>query len=133
MGDNLSQAIVVTSTTSLYDTIVTLFTEDVGTILVAEDGYLQGVVSRKDLLRATLGQNDPHTVPISMIMTPMSKVIYVIPQETLVDAAQKMAEYEVDCLPVLTEHHESGRKRFKIVGRVSKTTVVKVFLECSRK
>lgn len=131
--DVLSQAIVVTPTTSLYDTIVSIFTEDVGTILVAEEGNLQGIVSRKDLLRATMGQTDPHALPISMIMTPVSKVIYVNPKDSLVDAAQKMAEYEVDCLPVLTVSLQEGKKVYKIIGRVSKTTVVKVFLECSRK
>ena len=52
--DVLSQAVIVSPETNLYDTIVTIFTEDVGTILVCEDSYLQGVVSRKDLLRASI-------------------------------------------------------------------------------
>ena len=51
VSDVLSQAVVVNGDTSLYDTIVTLFTEDVGTILVCDGSYLMGVVSRKDLLR----------------------------------------------------------------------------------
>ena len=131
VSDVLSQAVVVNGDTSLYDTIVTLFTEDVGTILVCDGSYLMGVVSRKDLLRASMGQTDSHTMPISMIMTPVSKVITVEPTDTLVEAAQKMIDYEVDCLPVVVREDVENKKRLKVVGRVSKTTVTKVFLECS--
>ena len=131
VSDVLSQAVVVNGDTSLYDTIVTLFTEDVGTILVCDGSYLMGVVSRKDLLRASMGQTDSHTMPISMIMTPVSKVIAVEPTDTLVEAAQKMIDYEVDCLPVVVREDVGNKKRLKVVGRVSKTTVAKVFLECS--
>ena len=131
VSDVLSQAVVVNGDTSLYDTIVTIFTEDVGTILVCDDSYLVGVVSRKDLLRASMGQTDSHTMPIYMIMTPVSKVITVEPTDTLVEAAQKMIDYEVDCLPVIVREDVENKKRLKVVGRVSKTTVTKVFLECS--
>ena len=131
VSDVLSQAVVVNGDTSLYDTIVTIFTEDVGTILVCDDSYLVGVVSRKDLLRASMGQTDSHTMPISMIMTPVSKVITVEPTDTLVEAAQKMIDYEVDCLPVVVREDVENKKRLKVVGRVSNTTVTKVFLECS--
>ena len=125
--DVLSQAVIVSPETNL--------TEDVGTILVCEGSYLQGVVSRKDLLRASIGQTDAHTMPISMIMTPVSKVITVEPSDSLAVAAQKMIDYEVDCLPVIVreddESQDSPKKRLKVVGRVSKTTVTKAFLECS--
>ena len=131
VSDVLSQAVVVNGDTSLYDTIVTIFIEDVGTILVCDDSYLVGVVSRKDLLRASMGQTDSHTMPISMIMTPVSKVITVEPTDTLVEAAQKMIDYEVGCLPVVVREDVENKKRLKVVGRVSKTTVAKVFLECS--
>ena len=131
VSDVLSQAVVVSGETSLYDTIVTIFTEDVGTILVCDDSYLVGVVSRKDLLRASMGQTDSHAMPISMIMTPVSKVITVEPTDTLVEAAQTMIDYEVDCLPVVVREDVGNKKRLTVVGRVSKTTVAKVFLECS--
>ena len=118
VSDVLSQAVVVSGETSLYDTIVTIFTEDVGTILVCDDSYLVGVVSRKDLLRASMGQTDSHAMPISMIMTPVSKVITVEPSDTLVEAAQKMIDYEVDCLPVVVREDVGNKKRLKVVGRV---------------
>ena len=118
---------------SLDDTIVMMFTEDVGTLLVCEDGYLVGLVSRKDLLRAAIGQNDPNTMPISMVMTPASKVIWVGPEDSVVDAAQRMIDYEIDCVPVIEREDVDGRRKLKVVGRVSKTSIVKVFLECGLK
>lgn len=120
VSDVLSQAVVVSGETSLYDTIVTIFTEDVGTILVCDDSYLVGVVSRKDLLRASMGQTDSHAMPISMIMTPVSKVITVEPTDTLVEAAQKMIDYEVDCLPVVVREDVGNKKRLKVVAACRK-------------
>jgi len=132
ISDILSQAIVVTPTTSLYDTIVMMFTEDVGSLLVCEDGYLQGIVSRKDLLRASLGHNDTSSMPISMIMTPASKVINVALTDHAVDAAYKMIKYEVDCLPVVKVEIVNQKELYKVIGRVSKTSITKLFLECCR-
>ena len=104
-------------------------------VIVSPETNLQGVVSRKDLLRASMGQTDPHTMPISMIMTPVSKLIVVEPSDSLAVAAQKMIDYEVDCLPVVVreddESQDNPKRRLKVVGRVSKTTVTKAFLECS--
>lgn len=129
--DVLSQAVVVSQDMSLYDTIVTIFTEDVGTLLVCEDGYLIGIVSRKDLLRASIGQNNQTTVPVSMIMTPVSKIIVVSPTDTVVEAAQKLIDYEVDCLPVVEKEMEGNKKKYRVVGRISKTNITKLYLECS--
>lgn len=130
--DVLSTAVVVSPETSLYDSIVTIFTEDVGTLLVCDQGYLQGILSRKDLLRASMGQNHLNSVPASMIMTPVSKVIYVTPEDSVAEAAQKMIEYEVDCLPVIENPKGHSKKNYKVVGRISKTNITKLYLECSQ-
>ena len=129
--DCMSSPAIVSVTASAYDAAVLLFTQDIGTVFVGTKEDVLGVVSRKDLLRASMGQTDSHTMPISMIMTPVSKVITVEPTDTLVEAAQKMIDYEVDCLPVVVREDVENKKRLKVVGRVSKTTVAKVFLECS--
>lgn len=130
--DVMAQAVAVGPSTNLYDTIVTMFTEDVGTVLVCEDGFLVGLVSRKDLLRAAIGKNDPKAMPISMIMTPTSKIIGCTSDDTVVEAAQHMVDYEVDCLPVLEEVEEGTRKRYKVLGRISKTTITKLLLEFAK-
>ncbi len=132
VGDYLSVAVAVMPSTSLYDTIVMMFTEDVGTLLVCEEGYLQGIVSRKDLLRATLGKNDLTSIPISMIMTPVSKLIFSTPNEMVIEAAQRMIDYEVDCLPVVEKEELNGKKKYKVLGRISKTSVTKLIVELGR-
>lgn len=133
VGQVMAQAVAVTADTNLYDTIVTMFTEDVGTVLICDEGHLLGLVSRKDLLRAAIGQNDPKTMPISMIMTPVSKMISCHVEDSVVEAAQRMIDYEVDCLPVVELETENSRRRYKVLGRVSKTTVTKLFLDCGVK
>jgi len=56
-----SVPVVVMEDVSVYDAIVALFTEDVGTLfIVNSDGYLEGAVSRKDLLKVALGRGDLH-------------------------------------------------------------------------
>lgn len=76
--DIQSVPVVVQTDTSVYDTIVTMFLEDVGTLIVVEaGGILAGVVSRKDLLRAALGQADFHKIPVSVIMTRMPNVVFL--------------------------------------------------------
>ena len=47
VSDVLSQAVVVNGDTSLYDTIVTLFTEDVGTILVCDGSPSRCGISKR--------------------------------------------------------------------------------------
>ena len=130
VGSVMTRAVAVAPDTNLYDTIVTIFTEDVGTLLVCEDGYLVGVVSRKDLLRASIGQNDQKRMPVSMVMTPASKVIMVYPEDSAVEAAQRMIDYEVDCLPVVEKPESTGKRRYKVLGRISKTNITKLFLDC---
>ena len=49
VGQVMAQAVAVTADTNLYDTIVTMFTEDVGTVLICDDGFLLGLVSRKEI------------------------------------------------------------------------------------
>jgi CBS domain-containing protein len=67
-----------------------------------------------------------------MVMTPASKLIYVRPDEKALVAAQRMIEYEVDCLPVvnLLDTEEEDRKELQIVGRISKTNITRLFVEC---
>ena len=109
-----------------------MFTEDVGTVFVGTDNILAGVVSRKDLLKTALGNNDLKALPVRMVMTPSSKLIYVEPQEQALVAAQRLMEYEVDCLPVVhvLDRDEEDRKELQIVGRISKTNITRLFVEC---
>jgi len=121
---------VITEGTSVYDAIVTLFLTDVGTLFVTgEDGSLTGLVSRKDLLKIAVGNADIHKMPVGIVMTRMPNIITVTPEESAYEAAKKIVDHQVDALPVVKVIIEGNREKFKIVGKVTKTTITKLFVE----
>ncbi len=119
--------IVIDETKSLYDAIVLMFLEDISSIYVTDKGRLSGVVSRKDLLKSSIGGMDLNKIPVGMAMTRMPNLITVRPEDNILDAANKLIEHEVDSLPVIEEIGEE--KEIKIVGRVTKTTITRLFVE----
>lgn len=125
--DVMSVPIIIDESTSLYDAVVLMFIEDVGSIYVTNEGYLAGVISRKDLLRNAIGGTDLHKVPIGVIMTRMPNLIYVTKDETVLSAAIKIMEHEIDSIPVVEEAENS--KYLKVIGRISKTTITRIFVE----
>lgn len=129
VSDIKSVPVSVKESTSVYDAIVTIFLENVGTLFVVEDEALKGVISRKDLLKAAMGGGDLNTIPVGIIMTRMPKIVYCTEDDSLFDAAEKIIEHEVDCVPVVIPLPEG---RLKAVGRVSKTNITKAILEISK-
>ena len=127
-----SMPIVVEEQTSLYDSIVTLFLEDVGTIYVVSQGFLVGVVSRKDFLKSIMGGIEINKVPVGLIMTRMPNIIMTFPEETALEAAIKIIEHEVDSLPVVEKTKKNGKEYYKVVGKVSKTSITRLFVELGR-
>lgn len=122
--------VVVSEETTIYDAVVTLFLEDVGTIYVHSDGLLTGVVSRKDFLKVALGKTDIYKVPVGVIMTRMPNIAYVRDEDSAYDAASKIIQHEVDSVPVVEPvTTESGKKGFKITGKVSKTNITRLFYD----
>ena len=98
-----SVPIVVDEESSIYDAIVTLFLEDVSSIFVTSNGFLTGVVSRKDFLKNAIGGLDLNKTPIGVIMTRMPNIVVTKPEETILDAAMKIIDHEVDSIPVVEE------------------------------
>ncbi len=124
-----SLPINVSENTSVYDAIVTLFLENVGTLFVVEDDALKGVISRKDLLKSAMGGKDLTSIPVGVIMTRMPKIVYCTEDDSIIDAAEKIIENEVDCVPIITNMPNGKIKAF---GRISKTNITKVLLEISK-
>lgn len=125
-----AQPVIIKEDTSAYDAIVTLFLRDVGTLFVVqEDESLVGVVSRKDLLKIAIGNADITKIPVSIIMTRMPNIVTVTPEESALDAAIKIVEQAVDALPVVTIDKVQDRTIYKVVGKVTKTTITKLFVE----
>lgn len=129
VNDLKSRPAVVDEKTSVYDTIVMMFLEDVSLICVTSDNYLVGVVSRKDLLKAAIGRSDINNIPVGIIMTRMPNVIMASPNEPIYEAAVKILERQIDALPVVEELIVEGKPKFKVVGRISKTNITKLFVE----
>lgn len=129
--DFKSVPIVVKDETSVYDAVVVMFIEDVGTLfVVGEDGILEGVVSRKDLLKIALGQVNIHKIPINVMMTRMPNIITAFLDEPVLDAAKKIIDYQVDALPVVRPKESGPNKgKLEVVGRITKTNITKLFVE----
>lgn len=127
--DIMTPAIIVTEETSVYDTIVTIFLEDVGTIFVTNNNCLSGVISRKDLLKNAIGGVDINKVPVGIIMTRMPNVIIVKQEDSVLDAAKKIIEHEVDSLPVVEMEIVDNKEIYKILGKLSKTNITKLFVD----
>jgi CBS domain-containing protein len=121
--DHQGVPIVVPEQSCAYDAVVTLFLEDVGSLFVVrDDGQLAGVVSRKDLLKVTIGKNDLHQLPISMVMTRMPNIATVTPDDSLLYAAELLIRFQVDSLPVIRQDADAAPI---LVGRITKTTIVR--------
>ncbi|SMO50164.1 helix-turn-helix transcriptional regulator [Melghirimyces algeriensis] len=124
--DRKSIPVVCREDTSVYDAICTMFLEDVGTLFVLkENGILVGVVSRKDLLKSSMGNQDLQSIPVGVVMTRMPNIITCHPEESLLSAASKLIGNQVDALPVVKEETDG----LEVVGRITKTTITKAFVE----
>lgn len=77
----LSTPIIVRETATIQDAVVTLFLQNVGTLVICdEESRMAGVASRKDFLKVTLGNPAAATMPVSMVMTRRTKVVTVSPR-----------------------------------------------------
>jgi CBS domain-containing protein len=124
-----SRPIVIRENSSIYDAIVTLFIEDVGSIfVVSEGGFLEGVVSRKDLLKTTIGSKNSNELPTSVAMTRMPNIIMTTLEESAILAAQKLLIHEVDALPVVNVVMVDNQEKYQVVGRFTKTNITRLFV-----
>lgn len=131
--DVQSMPVVVRESASVHDAVVILFMENVGSLIVVDDDdCLSGIISRKDLLKFTMGNSNAVSMPVSMVMTREPNIIHVSQEESVVDAARKMINHQVDSLPVVvaTKHEETnGRPKWEVVGRITKTIMTKILLD----
>ena len=123
--DVMGIAITAKTTANYSDVLSKLFVYDVGTIfIVDEKNYLAGVTSRKDMLK--LARNpDEQNLPIALAMTRVPNVIYIYEDELVSDALRKLISHEIDCLPVVRDEGDGK----VVVGKISKTTLIKLLLE----
>ena len=127
--DLQSVPIAIGQDKSAYDAIVTMFLEDVGSVFILdESGLLSGVVSRKDLLKAAINNADLHSLPVVMVMTPLSKIVVVNEDESVASAARKVIDNEIDSLPVVRAVNV-GKRSYEVVGRITKTNFTRLLVD----
>ncbi|ABK62248.1 CBS domain protein [Clostridium novyi NT] len=127
--DIMSKPTILDEETTVYDSIINLFLNDVGTIFVENQGFLVGAVSRKDFLKIAIGGTDINKVPLGIIMTRMPNIVCVEKDDCVYTAAKKIIEREVDCLPVVEKVSEQDGDKVKVIGKLSKTNITRLFLK----
>ena len=127
--DIMGPSITVDTNLSVYKTILNIFSKDVGTIFITDQGSLVGVVSRKDLLKIAIGRTDIEKIPINIIMTRMPNIIYAEEDETILESVKKLIKHQIDSLPVVRIEEKGGKKIYHTVGRLTKTNIAKLFME----
>jgi CBS domain-containing protein len=126
-----SMPVTIPESASIYDAAVTMFTQNVGSLAVVDpERVLLGMISRKDIMKASLGKSDLQQVPVGVIMTRMPNIYMTTPDEPVYSAAKKLVQHQVDSLPVVEGYiDENGDERYEVVGRFTKTNVTKLFVE----
>ena len=123
--DYQSIPVVVNENVSVYDAICAMFLEDVGTLFVVDqNSVLVGVLSRKDLLRASIGKQELSTIPVNIIMTRMPNITMCEKDDLLIDVAKKLIEKQIDALPIVRK----TEKGYEVIGRITKTNITKAFV-----
>ncbi|WP_413789100.1 helix-turn-helix transcriptional regulator [Bacillus kandeliae] len=117
--------VVVRENLSVYDAVVTMFLEDVGTLFVVDEhSCLAGVLSRKDLLRASIGKQELSAIPVNIIMTRMPNITVCEKDDLLLDVAKNLIDKQIDSVPVVKKT-DLG---YEVTGRITKTNIAKAFV-----
>lgn len=132
VGDVKSMPVVVDEKDSVYDALVALFLDDASTVFVLSEGYLAGLASRKDFLKAAIGGRDLQKIPVGVIMTRMPNIVVAYPQESVLEAARRIVIHQIDCLPVVETQERKGEPAYRIVGSISKTNLTRLFVELGK-
>lgn len=121
----MSQPMLIQQETSIYEAVVTLFMFDAGNIYVTnESGDLVGVISRKDLLRATVNTSNLNETPIAMIMTRTPHVVTAQKHMKVLDVGYLLMKHKVDSIPIMDDEDSK-----KVIGKIGKTAVMEYFIQ----
>ncbi|GAF38858.1 hypothetical protein FC83_GL001520 [Agrilactobacillus composti DSM 18527 = JCM 14202] len=116
--------LIIKQDQTIYDAITVLFMYDVGSLYVTNDAdKLVGLLSRKDLLRASLNKNIEAT-PVAVVMTRSPHIVTGTSDMTLLQAGQLLEEYQVDSLPIVAKKDAT-----KVIGKITKTRIHNYIIE----
>lgn len=109
---------------TLTEAVNTLFIEDVGSLYVIGNHHeLVGLISRKDLLRATLNNTNASLTLASTVMTRMPNIFTVTPNMSVLESGQLLLDRKVDSLPVVDKSDPT-----KVVGKITKNRIFQHFI-----
>ena len=91
---------------SLSEVAETLAADEVGALLVDENGVLAGIVSERDVVSHLAAGGDPAHLTAGEVMS--SDLLSIGPDTTVLEAARTMNEGQVRHLPVLDEGEIAG-------------------------
>lgn len=92
---------------------------DVGSLYVInEEKFLVGILSRKDLLRASLNSDIDHT-PVAICMTRTPHIKTCNKNMDILEVAVILQDFEIDSLPVVDNNNDK-----KVIGKITKSKVL---------
>ena len=97
---------VIDGAASMRQAAEALAADEIGVLLVIENGALVGVVSERDLVRHLAEDANPDHLEVRDIMT--VDLVAVAPDDTVLDAAQRMLDAGVRHLPVEEDDRLAG-------------------------
>ena len=119
--------LMINQDTSIRDAITTLFMYYVGSLYVTgEEKLLLGILSRKDLLRASLNTNIDNT-PVAVCMTRVPHIKFCKKNMDILEVASILQDFEVDSLPVVDDDNER-----KVIGKITKTRILNFIIQQAR-
>lgn len=94
--------------TPLLEASQKMVTEDISSLVVLDDdGYLTGIITRTDIVRAYLKNDEWEKLPVLDIMS--DKVVTVSPKATLIEVAQLLQEKQIHRVVVVREENRRQR------------------------
>lgn len=85
-----------------------MVTEDISSLVILDDdGYLTGIITRTDLVRAYLENEDWEKLPVSAYMS--SNVVTVSTKATLLEVAKLLLENRIHRVVVIREENNKNR------------------------
>ena len=119
VAEIMTSPVLVTHDSYIQDAIITLFMYDADVLYVIdEDKLLLGIMSRKDLLRASLNSSIQTTL-VAVCMTRMPHIITCTKEMNILEAAALLQDHAIDSLPVVDDENDR-----KIVGTVTKSVLL---------
>lgn len=99
----------ITSKATVFDALVVMAENQVGALLVMDNGELVGIFSERDYARSVVlkGKSSKDT-PVSEIMTPRESLITVKPSDTVEHCLALVSNKRIRHLPVLDNGKVTG-------------------------